>query len=335
MRRNSNNAKVKPYKWIKKEIEASNPYTEYEKIWRLSIEYGAGEFMQNLIYASTFSNFVANPWGAQVVWREDGGKVLHRATDRMHQMQYNNSIWWYYGPSHPETCKSVEAINKLHEHYAQRYPGNFSHMEDYLYVLCFTATSVDRFRKRLRLPGFSEKQKIAAFIFWREMSKLFYAENRVPLEGFPDDWEGMVRFCEKIENEHLMVTDEGHMIAEALFDQFAFRFFPRPLRPLGRAIPISVALPQTLRAHRIRPIKPILAHIIIFILGTFIWFAETFLPDPTVSYQELLRSRTAAEKAQHDKETRDLDARFPEYFASFHRSSAAMCPFSVASKKQT
>lgn len=120
----------KSYKWIRNEIGKSDPYTEYEKIWRLSIEYGAPDFVQNLIYATTFANFIGNEWGSEVVWRDDGGKVLLKATDRVNQTQYHNSIWWYCGPSHPETHKSVEQISKLHEHYAKKYPGVFSHMND-------------------------------------------------------------------------------------------------------------------------------------------------------------------------------------------------------------
>ncbi|KAJ5557065.1 hypothetical protein N7494_000980 [Penicillium frequentans] len=335
-------AEKKPYKWVKNAIESSDPYKDYEKIWRLSIEFsGGGDFIQNLIYATTFSNFIASEWGSEVVWRNDGGKVLHRATDRVYETQYHNSVWWYHGPHHPETQKSVDTINKRHAYYAKTYPGVFSHTTDYTYVLCFTAISVHRLRLRLHLPGFTEKQKLAAHIFWKEMAQLFLVEvPHRPLEewkplptheDFPQDWDEMYRYCEDFENNHMAVTDKGHMIAEALFDQFADRFFPPALRPLGRSIPITLSLPQTLKAHRIQPTNPILARIIIFLVGTFMWIMETFFPDPKISYQETLQLQLADKNQK--KQTRKLDSGFPATFASNHQGAAAFCPFSVSTKK--
>jgi hypothetical protein len=56
-------------------------HTKTEKIWRLSLEYsGGGDLIQNLIYATTFSNFIVSEWVTEVVWRDDGRKVVHHAT---------------------------------------------------------------------------------------------------------------------------------------------------------------------------------------------------------------------------------------------------------------
>ncbi|WP_215453066.1 hypothetical protein [Streptomyces sp. ATCC 21386] len=69
----------------------------------------------------------------------------------------------------PQTKKSVEDINKLHAFHAKRYPGNLAHQDDYVYTLAFSAASLHRFNLKLGLPGYTEKQKIAAHHFWREM----------------------------------------------------------------------------------------------------------------------------------------------------------------------
>ncbi|KAJ5539022.1 hypothetical protein N7513_007354 [Penicillium frequentans] len=54
--------KPKPYKWINQEIAKLDPYKDYMEIWRLSTEYaGNNEFIQNLLYATTFSNFISTP----------------------------------------------------------------------------------------------------------------------------------------------------------------------------------------------------------------------------------------------------------------------------------
>lgn len=144
-------------------------------------------------------------------------------------------------------------------------------------------------------------------------------------EDFPGDWGAMYKYCEEFENNQMATTSKGHMIAEALFDQFADRFFPSPLRPLGRAIPISLSLPQTLKAHRIQPTNPILARFIILLVGSFMWFMETLFPDPKISYQETLRLKLADNSRR--QQTRKLDYGFPATFAKNHQGAAAFCPF--------
>lgn len=330
----------KPYKWLRREIESSDPYEDYAKIWRLSIEYtGGADFMQNLLYAYTFANFVATEWASDMMWRNGSGKVLTQATDRVNETQHHFSTWWYHGPHHPETRKSIDTINKRHKGHARSYPGHFLDTSDYTYVISFTAISVDRLRKKLRLSGFTEKQKIAAYLFWKEMSRLFLVEvpgqDWKPLSefsGFPEDWNGMYRFCEDFENNRMVATDKGHMIAEALFDQFAFRYFPSLLRPLGRALPISLSFPQTLKAHRIKELNPVLACMILFVIGTLIWIMEIFLPDPKISFHESLWMRSADQSKKVKEQTRKVDAAFPACFARNHQASAAPCPFAVPLK---
>ncbi|GMG51809.1 unnamed protein product [Aspergillus oryzae var. brunneus] len=330
----------KSYKWLSHEIQSSDPYSDYTKIWRLSIEYtGGGDFVQNLLYAYTFANFVATEWAPEIMWRNGSGKVLTQATDRVSETQCHFSTWWYYGPHHPETRKSIDTINKRHKGHAKSYPGHFSYESDYTYVICFTAISVDRLRTKLQLSRFTEKQKIAAYLFWKVMSRLFLVEvpgqDWKPLSefpGFPEDWNGMYRFCEDFEDNHMVATDKGHMIAEALFDQFAFRYFPSLIRPLGRALPISLSLPQTLKAHRIKEVNPVLACMILFVIGTLIWIMEIFLPDPKISCQESLRMHPADQSKKIKEQTRKVDAALPACFARNHQASAAPCPFAVPLK---
>ena len=333
----------RPYKWIAKEIEASDPYKDYEKIFRLSMEYtGDSEIMSNMMYALTFSNFIPNPWGSEVVWRKDGGKVLHAPTDRMYETLYHNSTWWYYGPHHPKTLESIDVINKRHKYWAKQYPGAFSHVMDYTYVLTFSATLVHRFRLRLGISGFNEKQQIAAHLCLREFAKHFVVEQPgkpdepwIPLASittFPKNWDEVVAFCEDVENNHFEKTNGGHMIAESLIDHFAYAQFPPLLRPLGRAIVIALSLPQIIEAHQIEPVNPILGRIIVFVFGTWLWFAETFLPDPKIATQEIFQQNLRTKKTQDRENRRAVDRGFPKEFEKNHPGAEAWCPFKVNEK---
>lgn len=268
--------------------------------------------------------------------------MLHQATERMHETLYHNSTWWFYGPHHPTTLESIGVINKRHQHLAKRYPGAFSHVMDYTYVLTFSAALTHRFRLRLGLSGFSKKQQIAAHLCLKAFAKHFLVEQpgkpNEPwitldtFDTFPKDWDGIVAFCEDAENNHFEKTEAGHMIAEALIDHFAYARFPPLLRPLGRAIAISLSLPQLIEAHQIKPANPILARLIVFVFGTWIWFAETFLPDPKIATQEIFQQNLRTKKVQGKEERRALDRGFSKEFEKNHQGTEAWCPFKVNEK---
>ncbi|KAF2801273.1 uncharacterized protein BDZ99DRAFT_469788 [Mytilinidion resinicola] len=325
----------KSYHWIQKRIESLDPYVDYEEIYRLSASYGGNDFVNSLIYALVFPNFVVTEHGARAVWREDGGKVFAAATARVEETATSNDTWWYYGPSDPRTQKSVEKINKRHEYWAKQYPGDFSHNEDYVYTLAFSAIFMHRLRLRLGLSGVSEKVKIASYIFMSEMAKLFYSEGRVPLTDWPPSWDGLIKYCEDFENSPRPSYEQGHLIASAIYEHFAFRWFPPSMRWLGRAIPTSLSLPTTLAAHRITPPNPVLKAIIVFALGCLLWVMETLGPDPQSAYLPELEQLPKEQKAERAREFQQLDHAFAPYFAARPENLSIGCPFRSNMKLQT
>lgn len=318
-----------PYHWIQQRIESLDPEKDYEEIWRLSAGYGLNQFMLNLVYAITFPNFIATEQGSRAVWRSDGGKIVYKATQRVEQTANNNAIWWWHGPHHPLTKKSVNHINDLHVHYSKQFPGDFGHNEDYVYTLTYTAATMHRLKLRLGRPGFSDKQKKASHLFWQEMSKLFHVEGK-PIHSFPTDWDDLMRYNEEIESNMRIVPERANLIAEGCFDQFAFRFFPPGLRWLGRRIPICLSLPTTLKACQIEPVNRILDWLITFLLGAFMLFAETVLPDPTESYWQQQEKLSRAEKTQEIASYRKIDAEFAPWFIRRHKKVVPGCPFHAA-----
>ncbi|EXJ78320.1 hypothetical protein A1O3_09481 [Capronia epimyces CBS 606.96] len=325
----SSSTKRLPYHWIRQRIESLDPEKDYEEIWRLSAGYGLTAFTLNLVYAITFPNFIVTEQGSRAVWRSDGGKIVHQATQRVEQTANNNAIWWWYGPHHPLTKKSVNHINRLHDHYSKLFPGDFGHNDDYVYTLTYTAATLHRLKLRLGLPGFTDKEKKAAHLFWREMSKLFRVENR-PVRDFPTDWDDLIRYNEEIEANMASGPERATLVAEGCFDQFAFRFFPPGLRWLGRSIPICLSLPTTLKACHIEPVNPILDWLITFVLGSLMWLIQTVLPDPKESYWQQQEKMSRSEKAQELASYRKIDVEFAPWFVQRHKKDTPGCPFHAA-----
>jgi hypothetical protein len=199
---------------------------------------------------------------------------------------------------------------------AKKYPGNFSHNEDYIYTLAISAIFMHRLRLHMGLSGILEKVQIASYIFMGEMVKLFYSEGRVPVHSWPENWDCMVSFCEENESRPWNSLESDHLVASAIYDHFALRFSRASLRWLGRAIPLSLSLATTLQAHKIQPPNPVLKALIVFFLGCLIWFAGRFLPDPQTAYIVDWEQMSTTEKAERKKEHDSIDVAYEPYFAS-------------------
>lgn len=319
---------TQPNKWIMKRIDELDPYTDYVEIWRLSSSYGHNEFMSNLAYALTFQNFIVTEWGSEVIWRDDGGKVLERPFGRLDQTTAANYIWWFYGPHDERTRKSVDAINRLHAHWAKAYPGRFSYNDDYVYVAAYTAIAGHRMRLSMGLPGITEKEKIAAHIFWGEMAKLFVAENNTPLHGYPESFDALIAFCEAYEQTPRPKPERTNLIVAAFHEQFVMRFFPKELHWLGHQLLRALSLPSTLATAQIDPPEAEASALLPRLLG-YILSHQAQEDDPDISFLESYQNMTPEEKVERRQEMRKLDHAFGPHFieAYGHDPKFAGCPF--------
>lgn len=307
-----------PRRWIAAEIERLDPEEDYAAIWRLTTSYGLDDFALNLVYAHLFPHFYLPSHGAQPLWHHGDGKVVERATQRVEDTIRNNLLWWFYGPSHPRTQQSVANINKLHAFHARRHPGTFAAQEDYVFTLAFSAASLHRFFLKVGLPGYTEKQKIAAHRFWQHMAELFVDEHGQQIVAFPKDWNALITFIEEFESRPWPSSHEGEMVTKAVADQFAFRFFPRPLRSLGRAIAASTWHSNCWRAHNVTPPPAPVRKILLRLCGAIIATQKALKPDPVISYHETLEAFSKDERRDRSRRIRELDTAFSQFFRRRH-----------------
>lgn len=77
------------------------------------------------------------------------------------------------------------------------------------------------------------------------------------------DFDGCIAFCEEFEGINHKGGEQGHLCAMAMYEHFAFRWFSPAFRWFGRAVPLALSPPSTVRAHRVEPTNPLLAYIIL------------------------------------------------------------------------
>lgn len=292
--------RTKPRKWIEAELEQLDPHVDYERIVALGTSYYVSDFLMDYIYALTFPNFIAPARGAEAVLRAGTGKIYTAPNKRMDDTGRHMLIWWENGPSHPATQRSVESLNRLHEHWAKQYPGNFSHTEDYVYTLCYEAAFMHRMRLRIGLPGFPEKVQIASVEFWSRMAKLFRnAGTGEPLHGFPADFAGIMAYMDDYEARDWGDNSHGEAVMERMLTPFAERHFPRPLHGVARAMVLGMYPDHIFRTYGMARPGPITRWFAQSFMKVGLTMSERYLPDPEVTLAEKHRQARAAKVQTH------------------------------------
>jgi hypothetical protein len=311
-------ARTKPRRWIAAEIETLDPATDYAAIWRLTSSYGLNDFALNLVYAHLFPHFYLPSHGSRPLWDDGGGKVVERAAQRVEDTIRNNLLWWFHGPGHPKTRQSVANINKLHAYHARRHPGDFAHQDDYVFTLAFSAASLHRFNLKVGLPGYTDKQKLAAHRFWQRMAELFTDSRGGAIMDFPPDWDSLIAFVEDFESRAWPSSESGAMVTAAILDQFAYRWFPAPLRGLGRAMAASTMHPNCWKTHKVAVPGPAARRVLLRATGLMIRLGQLAAPDPETTYFEGLTAMSREQRTDRSHRIRRFDEEFSAFFRSRH-----------------
>ncbi|WP_374225792.1 MULTISPECIES: oxygenase MpaB family protein [unclassified Microbacterium] len=103
--------------------------------------------------------------------------------------------WQFRGTSDPETVKSIEWVNRMHDHLATRFPASFDKNEDILYPIVMLVILGDRMRDAVGARRRSENDRLAVHHFWRDIASHMRGSHG-PLVDFPATVEDAERFAE-------------------------------------------------------------------------------------------------------------------------------------------
>lgn len=279
----SSRSRPKGYKWIAKEIEALDPTQDYARIWALTTIYYADDTLVNLLYAVGMPCFTQSPYGNQLLVRRS-----QKATDNMHDRAYDTLshfwLWFEKGPDDIDAQCSVEQVNLIHAAMAKQIPEAFTN-DDFIYTTAWLGTYLHRLRILVGLPGFSDKQKLAAHRFWSGIM----AQMRGPhgyVYDYPTDFAGMEAFVDEFESRPWASTEEGKILGEYVIKQFNEARLPRPLWGIGKQLILTCQTKSVRDLHQMGDPNPVAAWLIKKALKFKVWSAEKLLPDPKLSAHE-------------------------------------------------
>jgi hypothetical protein len=285
------------YKWIAREIERLDPEVDYARIWSLTAAYYPDETFFNLLYALGMPRITQNPHGSALLVRRTR-KAVDRQQERADDTLASFWRWYEYGPHHLEAQRSLEQVNRIHEALAKNAPDAFPD-EDFVYTTCLLGTTGHEVRLKVGLPGFTEKQRIAAHHFWRDIT-LQMRGPRGYIEDYPQNFEGMQAVVKAHDARPWPKSDTGRELAQYVIQQFCQANFPKPLHGVGRQMILALQEPYIRRLCDMGEPNPVAAWLlrrVIFLKG---WLAEKVLPDPRLSTPERARARGRA-AGQHQE----------------------------------
>ena len=248
-------ADKKPRRWVDQKIKSYDPETEYAEIVSLMAQYQLDEFTLNFLVTILTSYTLKPSHMAETLSITNKG--LRRPNQRMQDTLDFFWIWHVHGPDSEETIKSLSRLNKLHAGVARMLPGHFEDSDDFIYVLGRLFVLQDRLLKNLNMVGMDPHVKAALFNFAKALSKHFRTEGDKPVEGFPDTPEQLEAFVDDWESKNHGYSPVSRDIVNSFVYAFGDRWFPHPLKPLGRWVCIEALEDGFLEHVRIKPLRGI------------------------------------------------------------------------------
>ena len=280
-------------RWIDREIRRLDPETDYARIMSMVAQYQMDEFTLNFL-VTLLNSYVVKP-AHMAETQVFTNKAVRRPNQRMQDALTFFWTWYANGPDAPETIESVNRLNRIHSGVARHLPGHFEDSDDFNYVLGRLVVLQDRLLKKLGLGGMNPRVKLAQFNFAKDLSRHFRRPGDREIDAFPETLEDLEAFVDRWEGKNHAFSPIQADLVNALIYAFGERWFPRPLRPLGRWI-ATYSLEDDFLEHvgipPLRGTKRLLTHAL---LKTVFFYKTRLAADSKVSGYEARRVLTKEE----------------------------------------
>ncbi|WP_440086351.1 hypothetical protein [Streptosporangium sp. LJ11] len=291
------------YKWLDRHIDRLDPETDYHEIVRLTAVFRLNEFLLNIGYVVNFMDVTMPTHGGDALIF--GGKVVHQPQRRFEDSAYFLWTWYLYPPDSEPVKRSMDLLNRIHGAVAKGIPGAFAHNEDYVQGLCLLAVLPHRLQQLCGLPGYPERVQVAYHNWARALSEHVTVEGGAAVRDFPEDFYQMVNFADEYDARQWPRTRNGHTASDAFIRQFCERWFPRPLRGVGRTLMLTVIPENMRRVQQLEDPHP-LGQLLVKLGMRAMFTLQGLMPDPRTPVYRRKVGRSDSPSMRQLKETGEL-----------------------------
>ena len=254
--------------WARKRLAQLHPDRDARELLHLTFEvrFGQPDFIHSM-FSLAFARQAAVPEIAQVLYRGGQGQIITNARKR------NNDTLLFFGElfrhgTSPEGLKVIERMNQIHAHMPITNELN-------LYTLATLVCEPRRVGRQLTGMEFiTDAQFRALYVFWTDVGR------HMGIADIPANEHLFYAWYEDFERQHYAHTVAGEAIARALAQEFASRWFPKPLWHIGRQFYFALFDNQLLETFHLKKPAGIYHKLVWLRVNGYLRLLAPLLPDP-------------------------------------------------------
>ncbi len=253
--------------WARQEIAELDAAVDFHRIAQLSFStrYGTPIFLHAL-FSVAFVHNVGMPAMAKILYRDGRGPILRDTRRRNFDSLTFFGELYRHGDG-PETRAIAQHLVRVHSNFPIDNAMS-------LYTLSTLCCLPQRFSARyLGRYGIAAKESQAQFLFWKQIGGL------MQIKGIPDAPDALRDWMIAFERREMRPSDECTQITEALAQEWASYWLPRPLQALGRGVFYSLIDPE-LRERLQLPCPSRFTRALTALLVNLFFHGKRLLPDP-------------------------------------------------------
>lgn len=253
--------------WARQEIARLDAQQDFHRIAQLSFatRYGTPIFLHAL-FSVAFVHNVGMPAMAKILYRDGRGPILRDTRKRNFDSLTFFGELYRHGDS-PQTRGIAERLVRIH--------ANFPIVNAMsLYTLATLCCLPHRLSQRyLGGAGISAKETEAQFRFWRLVGEMMQVSD------IPQSSEAFLAWMMQFERTQMLPSKECTQITQALADEWADYWFPRPLQAMARGVFYSL-IDDELRERLQLPKPSWFNRALTRVMVKAYFLAKRCLPDP-------------------------------------------------------
>lgn len=255
--------------WARRRLTQLDPDRDARELLHLTFEvrYGQPDFIHSM-FSLAFARQAAVPGIAKVLYRGGKGEIITAARKRNNDTLLFFGELFKHGPDSAQGRAVIDKMNRIHAHFP--IPNHLN-----LYTLATLVCEPRRVGRQLTGMEFITKAQFRAlYVFWTEVGR------QMGITDIPPDEHTFYQWYEAYERENYAYTPDGEAVAHALAQEFASRWFPKPLWPVGRQFYFALFDEHLLGTFRLSRPNGIYHKLVWLRVNSYLRVLAPLWPDP-------------------------------------------------------
>lgn len=226
--------------WARKELATLDPVQDARRYAQLTFETRFGQPMFiHALFSAAFAYNMGDPRIAAVLYREGSGAIIKHTRQRNFETLVFFGLIYQHGDD-DEGRRIIAKMSNIHKH--------FSISNDlFLYTLATLACLPRRLSEQFAgTNGLTRDELESQYQLWKRVGEL------MGIKDIPDSQDAFLAWMLAYEREHFRPTPAATAVIEALAQEWAEYWYPKPLQAWGEGLFYALIDPPLRRTLQLR-----------------------------------------------------------------------------------